>query len=110
MVKEIRKTSVIKFKKKSSLKLKFRSLFLKIKKTPAYWRLRFSNMLGESNHLNKSNALACTCRNPAGLGSRPELDLPFCSHGNGKVRLRTGAISGVLFRTTRILDLFGPVR
>ena len=30
----------------------------------------------------------------------------FCSYGNGTVRLRTGLISGSLFRTTRILDLF----
>ena len=59
----------------------------------------FSNILGES----KYNALACTRRNPAGLESRPELDLPFCSYGNGMVRLRTGPISGSLFRTIRIL-------
>ena len=30
----------------------------------------------------------------------------FCSHGNGTVCLRTGPISGLLFCTTRILDLF----
>ena len=30
----------------------------------------------------------------------------FCSYGNGMVRLRTGSISGSLFRTIRILNLF----
>ena len=30
----------------------------------------------------------------------------FCSYGNGMVRLRTGPISGSLFRTIRILNLF----
>ena len=30
----------------------------------------------------------------------------FCSYGNGMVRLRTGLISGSLFRTIQILNLF----
>ena len=54
MVKEIRKTSVIKLKKKEfwgSPKLNLESLFLKIKKGPVQ-KESFSNILGESNQLS----------------------------------------------------------
>ena len=46
------------------------------KKTPAV-KESFFNILKESNQLSKRNALACTCRNPTGPESGPELDLSF---------------------------------
>ena len=38
--------------------------------------------------------------------SGPEQTCLFCSYRNGMVRLRNGPISGSLFHTTRILNLF----
>ena len=60
-----------------SLKLKFRSLFLKIKK---HWQEKGVSVIyweRESNQLSKWNAFACICRNPAAPESGPELDLPI---------------------------------
>ena len=76
-----KKTSVISEQKEfwGALKLKFRCLLLKIKilkKTPTV-KESFFNILKESNQLSKRNALACTCRNPTGPESGPELDLSF---------------------------------
>ena len=89
-----------------SLRLKFRSLCLKITKTTQalrqekrvsliYWERVSGEMhlrvLVETQQVRK-------------------MDLNwiylFCSYGNGMVRLPTGPISGSLFRTIRILNLF----
>ena len=106
MVEEIKKkTSVIKLKKEfwGSLKLKFRSLFLKIKNTGRkkefpliYWE-RVTSLVSEI-HL----------RVPVETQQVRKVDLNwtclFCSHGHKTVRLRTGPISGIVFRTARFLD------
>ena len=87
-----------------SLRLKFRSLRLKIKKKQAllqekrfsliYWeRVSEVHLLVrvETQQVRKVD-LNWTCR--------------FYSYGNGMVRLRTCSISGSLFHTIRILNLF----
>ena len=108
MVKEIRKTSVIKFKKRRVLgltEIKFRKLVSKNQKhrhekrvSPIYWE-RVASSVREM-HL----------RVPVETQQFWTVDLNwtclFCSYGNGTVGLRTGPISGSLFRTTRILGLF----
>ena len=77
-----------------------------MKKTPA-GKESFSNILGERV---TSLVGEMDLRVPVETQQVRKVDLNwtclFCSHGNGEVRLRTGTISGLLFRTTQILDLF----
>ena len=49
--------------------------------------------------------LTVTRRNQTGPESGSKLDLIFCSHRNGTVRLQTGPISGLFFRTVYFLDI-----
>ena len=85
-----------------SLRLKIRSLCLKIKKNTgtSAGKESFSNILGQSEmHLHV----------PVETKQVQKVDLNwtclFCSYGNGMVR-STGSISGSLFLTIRILNLF----
>ena len=57
------------------------------------------------------NQLGVTHRNQTGPKSGPKLDLFFCSHEKGMIRYRTVTISGSLFRTAQVLDMYwnGPL-
>ena len=104
-LKKLEKISVIKFGEKRITEIKFRSLFLKIKKhrhekrvSLIYWE-RVTSLVREM-HL----------RVPVETQQFRTVDLNwtclFCSYGNETVGLRTSPISGSLFLTNRILDLF----
>ena len=88
-----------------SLKLKFSSLFLKIKKHQQ--EKRFSLIYRERVTSLVSEMHLCVLVETQQI---QKVDLNwtclFCSYGNGTVRLRTGLISDSFFPTTRILDLF----
>ena len=105
-LKKLKKNIGNKIKKKEilgSLKLKFGGLFLKKKRhrqqekrvSLIYWERVTSLVSGMYLRVPVETwkvDLNWTCL--------------FYSHGNGTVRLRIGLISGLLFRTTRILGLF----